>query len=330
MHQRAFNVGNILPILFCALAGLYAGGAWSQAYPTRPVTIVVPVAAGGGADFLMRTLAAPLSERLGQPFLVENRAGANGDIAHAFVAKAQADGHTLMMLLPTLTTNQAMAELGHGTSPYKISDFTPISRLVDYYFAIPAHPDFPANSFTEFVNLVKSKPGTVRFGNSGGSVRLMAALIAEQLGYRGMELDIPFKGAGDARPAVVAHTVDYTWDTPAGPQALVAAGRLKVIFVTGPKRMAIFPNAQALGEAVPGLEVKSWLALGGPAGIPKDRVDRIRREVVATMKTPDMQKKMDAVFYEVVASTPEELGATMQADLERLKRAIRLVGPGQQ
>jgi tripartite-type tricarboxylate transporter receptor subunit TctC len=313
--QNGMRAALTIGMSICVFGGNAAAQS-SQAYPARPISVIVPVAAGGGADFLMRLLAGPLGERLGQNVLVENRPSADAGIGLAAGARAAPDGYTLVFMFPSMPFNVALRE-----QPYKIEDFASISRMVDYYFAFVASPAFQGNNLSDLIRIAKANPGSVKYGSPGTSLLLLYLQFANRTGIT--TLNVPYKGAGASRPAAMSGEVDFTMDTPAGPAPLVASGKLKVLGVSGPKRMAIFPTAQAMEEVVPGFEIKAWLGLSGPAGMPRDRINRISREIADILKRPDIQKRMEAVYYEPVGSTPEELSASINADFEMYRKLMR-------
>jgi tripartite-type tricarboxylate transporter receptor subunit TctC len=291
--------------------------ALAQGFPLRPVSLVVPVAAGGGADALARMIANPLAERLGQPVVVENRPGAGSNIGNAFVAKARPDGHTLLVMLPPI----AYANAFWDNLSYKTTDIVPVINMVSYPYVLAAHPAFPPNNLTELVDYAKKHPEKVRLGSSGSSVQMMMLLFREKTGIT--MLDIPYKGSGDARPALLSGTVDLVIEVPSVPTPLVEAGRMKVIGVSGSKRLPLFPAAQAMTEVAPGVDIVSWIGLGAPAGTPRHIVDRLHREVAAVLKTPEMAAKMRSMNYDLELGSPETFATLLRAEGEAYGRIIQ-------
>ncbi|HSV45680.1 MAG TPA: tripartite tricarboxylate transporter substrate-binding protein [Ramlibacter sp.] len=309
---------RLLPRLALAAAVLaVAPHAMSQAFPSRPIAIVVPVAAGCGADALARMIAIPLAERLGQPVVVENRPGAGSNIGNAQVAKARPDGHTLLVMLPPI----AYANAFWDNLSYKTTDITPVINMVSYPYVLTAHPAFPPNDLSELVAYAKKNPDKVRVATAGSSVQMTMLLFREKAGIS--MLEVPYKGTGDARPALLSGTVDLAIEVPAVPPPLVEAGRMKVLGVSGKSRLALYPKAQAMNEVAPDLQIQSWIGLGAPAGTPREIVERLNREVATILKAPEMASKMRNMYYDLELGSPESFAALIRSEGDAYGRIIQ-------
>lgn len=290
-------------------------------YPNRPVRLIVPFAPGGFTDVVARVLGQKLSVSLGQSFVIENKAGAGSTIGTAEVAKAAADGYTLVMISTTHTISPSI----YKTLPYDpIRSFTPITRLVDSAYVLLAHPKVPANNVRELIALAKAQPDKLHYASSGNgsSQHLMGGMFEAMAGVNMKH--VPYRGSAGAGNDLVAGVVETSF---AGvPNALthVPNGRLKALAVTTSKRIPQLPNVPTMQEAgVPGYEASVWLALLAPANTPREIVNRLNSEIAKIMAQPDTQKALFDAGVEPSLSTPEALQSYMISEMDRWQKVVR-------
>ncbi|MFM8623322.1 MAG: tripartite tricarboxylate transporter substrate binding protein [Betaproteobacteria bacterium] len=290
-------------------------------YPNRPVRLIVPFAPGGFTDVVARVLGQKLSVSLGQSFVIENKAGAGSTIGTAEVAKAAADGYTLVMISTTHTISPSI----YKTLPYDpIRSFTPITRLVDSAYVLLAHPKVPANNVRELIALAKAQPDKLHYASSGNgsSQHLMGGMFEAMAGVNMKH--VPYRGSAGAANDLVAGVVETSF---AGvPNALthVPNGRLKALAVTTSKRIPQLPNVPTMQEAgVPGYEASVWLALLAPANTPREIVNRLNSEIAKIMAQPDTQKALFDAGVEPSLSTPEALQSYMISEMDRWQKVVR-------
>ena len=259
-----------------ALLVLTASHCWAQ-YPARPVRLVVGFAPGGGTDLIARLLAQKLTERWGQPVVVENRLGASGNIAAEVVAKSPADGYTLLHAFSSHASNAALSKL-----PFDITkDFSAISLVASGPAVVLAHPS-AARTLPELIAYAKTHPGAIKYGSSGvGTTVHLAGELMQQLTGTQM-VHVPYKGIAPAMTAILAGDIQLTYATPISAGAHLKSGRLIALAVAGTSRFPRLPDVPTAAEAgLPGYEIEFWYALLGPAGMPASLVARIQREVAA-------------------------------------------------
>ncbi|MDO8377055.1 MAG: tripartite tricarboxylate transporter substrate binding protein [Aquabacterium sp.] len=314
-----------LKLLLAALAiTLVPQAAVAQAasqYPNKPIRFVAPIPAGGSTDVLTRDVARRLQERWGQPTVVENKPGGAGSIGSAVVARAPADGYTLLLV------NSGHAINGHvyAKLPFDpIKDFVAVVHLTSMPMGIFVHPSVPAKNLAEFMALARAKPGSLSFATSGNGG-------AGHLGGESFKLatgidmiHVPYRGSAPAIADVVAGQVPVSFaDVPlASPH--VKSGALRPIALASPRRSSVLPDMPTMAEAgVPGQEFSVWVGFVAPAGTPKDIVDKLNREIVAIMREPAMLARQAELGFEVVASTPEAFAQTIKSDYERFGAIVR-------
>ncbi len=307
--------------LALAFAALAATAALAGPYPERPVTIVVPFTPGGSSDITARTVAARLTETLGQTFLIENKPGANGGIGAAYVAKAKPDGYTLFVgSIGVFAINPVL----YKNLPYEPNrDFDLLSVAVRTPNALVTRPNFPANNLAEFIDYVKKNPGKVSFASSGtgSSDHLTAALFWQKTGTSGIH--VPYKGGSAAHTDLIGGQVDASFQNLGSITNHVKGGKMKLLAVTGDKRDASVPATPTLAEGgVPGLEVFSWQAFVAPKGLPKEVTDRLVPALIAAIKDPGVTKKFNDIGFEVVGNSPAEFGKFLNEELARWKGVV--------
>ncbi len=282
-------------------------------WPARPVRIVLGLAAGGGTDTIARTIAPLLSARLGQPVIVENRAGASGVIAGEFVARAPADGHTLM-LAPSgiMVANIVMKR----SLPYSLQDFAPISLICTFPLLLVTDPALPPRTFAEFISWLKANPGRANAGGSGPAFELLTSLFAQRVGAP--LTFIPFKGSNEAVQAILAHDVTMAIVDVGPALGALRGSRLRALAGTSPRRLPDFPEVPTVVElGYPDLEAEYWMGLFAPAKTPPDILRRLEAEVHAVLRQPEVEQVFASKLVEVRPSTAAELGARVGAEVQR-------------
>ena len=303
-----------------ALVLITATSALAQSYPNRPVRLVVPFPAGGGVDTMARIVGNKLSERIGQPVLVEHRPGAGGVLGADAVAKAAPDGYTVLITVNGLSISAAL----YKTLPFDpLKAFEPVVQVAANPFVLVGSPKMQAATIQDVIALAKAKPGTMNYGSSGLGAPLH--LLTEQFKHSaGLDIaHIPYRGDAPMFTALLAGDVQIGF-MPAGtgvPQ--VKNGQVKGLAVTGQKRSPALPEVPTFLEAgVKGLEADSWYGLFAPAGTPRDIVMRLNREMTEVLKAPDVVERLRSAGNEPAAGTPEQLDAVYRADIARFAKVI--------
>jgi len=294
------------------------------AWPEKPITLIVPWAAGGSTDILARALAEQLTRSLGQPVIVDNRAGASGNIGSNFVAKAKPDGYTL--LIGSMSTHAMNPALMPGMPFRGVEDFTPIAQMANVVNTLVINPSVPAKNVKELIAYAKANPGKLTYASAGaGSTNHLSAVLFEKAA--GIEmLHVPYKGGA---PAVLDTVGDQTKVLfSAGTQTLphVKSGKLRLLGVTEAKRSALLPDVPTVGETLPGYELGVWYGAFGPANMPKDLVTRLNAETNKALSNPDVRARMDAIGVEIVSGTPQEFATVLRRDADRYGKIIRELG----
>lgn len=291
------------------------------AWPDKPVRIVVPFAPGGTADILARTLANKLHPALGQPLIVDNRAGAAGNIGTDLVAKAKPDGYTLLVgLMNTHVVNQAF----NANLPFKgIDDFTPIANLAAVVTTMAIHPSVPAQNVKQFIAVARANPGKLAYATagSGSSNHLTAAVFEKMAGLK--MLHIPYKGGAPATLDTVTGQAQVIFTAATQTLPHVKAGRLRVLGVTRAQRVPLFPDVPAIAETLPGYDIVVWFGFFGPAGLQRDITTRLNTEINRLMNAPDTKKVMEDMGVEVNNATPEQFLETLRRETAYWNKAVR-------
>jgi tripartite-type tricarboxylate transporter receptor subunit TctC len=298
--------------------------ALAQNYPVRPVRVIVPVATGGGTDFLARAVCRELSERMGRQFVVDNRAGAGGAIGGDTVAKATPDGYTLIMgYTASHGINPALQKL-----PYDpVRDFTPISQVASATNMLVVHPSVPVKTVKELIAYAKAKPGQLRYASAGtGTAPHMSGELFDLMAGTKM-IHVPYKGAGPALIDVLAGHVELTFTSlPAG-LPHVKAGKVRPIAVTSLKRATLMPDLPTISESgLKGFDTDQWYGLLGPAKLPQPIVTKLHTETVAALKDEDLRKQIISQGFEIVGSTPEQFRAFIQSEVKKWAELVKKAG----
>jgi tripartite-type tricarboxylate transporter receptor subunit TctC len=298
--------------------------AHAQNYPTKPVKVIVPWPAAGSIDSAARIASQRLSAALGGAFVVDNRAGAAGTIGADLVAKAPADGYTLMVHSATHTANATT----YPKLPYRtIEDFTPIAFISAQPAVLVAHPSLPVKSVREFIALAKSRPGQINYASSGNgsSPHLAMALFTSTAQIN--IVHVPYRGGPPSFTSLLAGETQASIATLPNALAHVNAGRVRALGVTTAKRVLSAPNIPTIAESgLPGYEMNPWIALFGPAGLKRDLVERLNGVVNKALAEPEVAKAMVTQGLEPWSGTPEQLAARMRTDLDKFARLIKSIG----
>ena len=296
------------------------------AYPSKPLRIVVPYPAGGGIDIISRVIGERLTQRLGQPVLVDNRPGGGTILAAELVARAVPDGHTLMVTTDsTITINPHL----YAKLPYDpVRDFAPVIQLVLLNQLLLANPAVPANTLKELIAYAKANPGKLNYASygNGSQPHLAMEMLKSQAGID--IVHVPYKGIPQAVPAALAGEVQLTFSGAASSQAHIKAGRLKPLAIGGKSRLALLPDVPTFTESgFPDIPSNAWFGVFVPAATPREIVMKLHAELTRVLREPDfMEKEITAKGYELVASTPEEFAAFLIADSARNARAVKISG----
>jgi len=319
MNWRRARVGLVIA------AALVPAPAGAQDYPTRPITLVVPVPPGGASDFVGRTVGAKLADALGQPVVISNRGGGGGTIATAGVAKAEADGYTL--LLASITTHGIGPHL-YASLPYDpAKDFAPVIFLANFPLVMTVNADLPAHSVAEVVALAKSLPGGLAFASSGngGAPHLAGELLKSLTGAN--LLHIPYRGSGPAVIDVVAGRIAIMIDGLPALLPFITAGKLRPLAVASLKRHPVLPQLPTFAElGYAGMDVTLWFGLVAPAATPQPVIRRLNAELVRILAMPDLRKSLMDQGAEPGGGTPEDFGDFMRAESARWRVVVKQAG----
>ncbi len=319
MNRRSFN---ITAAATCA-AGLMPGFSWAQStYPSKPVKFIVPYAAGGQPDVIARVLTPHLSERLGQPVVVENRPGASGAAAYnGLLQSTPTDGHTFIM------SDGAMLSISphiNKATNYKLGkDLLPVSLVGRSSLYLVAHPKTGVNTLQEFVTAVRKKPGEYTYGSSGiGSnhqLTMEALKAALNLDIR----HVPYRGSGQSTPALVSGQVDFSIAAMPSIAGFVQNGQVKVLASNAANRSPLAPDVPLIAELVPGFDFATILTVLAAAGTPTIAIDRVSRELAEVVKLPDVVKRLHGAAVEPIGGGPVELGKALEREIEVMARAVQ-------
>ena len=307
----------LITVFFCLAAG-------AQAYPAKPIRMIVPTSPGGIIDIVSRLTGQKLTEVTGQIVVIENRAGASNNIGTEYVARAPANGYTLFAATLPLVVNPALFE----KLPFNVErDFAPVSLVVSAPYVMVAHPSLPAKSVKELVALAKAKPGALSYstGGSGTNLHIAAELFALQAGVK--LLHIPYKGGGPALAAVIAGEAALSFPSLGAVLPQVNAGRLRAIAITSTQRSTLLPKVTTIAESgYPDYAFTSWVGLLAPAGTPSEIVAALNAHIVKAMRNPAVIERLAADGNEVVAGSPEQFAALIKTELARWAKVVKASG----
>jgi tripartite-type tricarboxylate transporter receptor subunit TctC len=311
--------------LLAATGGLIAAPALAQqAWPTRPIRLINPWAPGGPADTVARPLAQRLSETLGQPMVMENRAGANGTIGMAAVARAPADGYTLFF---SHVGPVAISPVFSSNLPYDpVRDFAPVTQLVSGPIVLVVRPDVPASNVPELLAYARANPGQVSYGSVGpASTTHLAGEMLAMMGNVQL-LHVPYPGAAPVVTDLLGGRIHFAFLNFSGALAQMQAGRLRAIAVSTERRSTKLPDLPTVAETLPGFEVNSWYGVMAPAGTPQPIVDRLYRDFAAAIRSPEISAALEAQGFGIEATTPDQYAAKIRTDLQRWGELARATG----
>ena len=301
--------------IFSILLALVTTTAAAQSYPNKPIRIIVPYPPGGGADMTARPIAQMLSERWGQPVIIENRGGASGMIGAEMVAKAPPDGYTLMV---SASAEVALDAALYPKIPYDpIHDFAPITLATVTPMALVVHPSVPVTSLKEYIAYARAKPGSMIFGSVGtGSVHHFAGEWLKMLAKVDI-VHVPYKGSGPLMVDLLGGHALSGFATLLPAMQYLKTGKLRALAVTTGKRVPLLPDVPAIAETLPGFDITQWNAVWAPAGTPKDVLDKLSKEIIRIVQSADYKARMSEQGSEAVGGTPSELAAFQKAEIEK-------------
>ena len=318
MNQTFRTVG-------AALLALGTTAAFAQAFPSKPIRVIIPFVAGGSSDIVGRAISSKFQEFLGQPAVVENRPGANGAIAAEFTAKAEPDGHTV--LVGSIGVFSINAALFKDLRYNPVRDFAPITLAVTTPNVLITKPGLPVNSVRELVEFAKKNAGKLSYCSSGtgSSDHLTGEVFKQTAGVEATH--VPYKGGAACQTDIMGNQVDFSFQNMGAVTNYIRAGKMKALAVTQAKRHDQLPNVPSVGEAgFPDLVVTSWQAAVAPAKTPREVVAKLNDAMVRTMKSPEVRERMAQIGFDVVAGTPEEFGQFMRAEVERWTTVVNKGG----
>ena len=316
MKTTTPRIRSVLAALLC-LAAPFAG---AQDFPSKPIKVIVPYAAGGGADILARLVGQQLSERLKQPVVVENRGGASNTIGMQAVAGADKDGYTLGLATPVFVMTPSLIR-NHPYDPLK--DFAPVAMIGFTPLVLVVHPSVPAKTLPEFIALARSKPGSLNFASLGAATTqgLAASMFNHMTGIDAVQ--ISYKGSAPGVTDLLAGNVQFMFNALPSMLQHVQAGKLRALGVSGPKASSQLPDVPVIGATVTGYEVTTWYSFVAPAGTPPAVVEKLNREISAIIETPEMREKLKGQGLEADAMKPGELASLYKAEATKWSKVIR-------
>jgi len=315
IHTRTAFAGALLAALACA-----SGGVMAQTYPTKPVRILVGFAPGGGTDIMARAVAAKLSESMKQQFIVENRPGANANLAAKLAADAPADGYTILfMSVAHIMSKPVYKNLGYDIE----RDLTPITVVSEVSNVLAAHPSLPAKTVKDVVALARAKPGDLTYASSGvASPEHFAGEMFKVLTKTNL-LMVPYKGGGPIAIDLVAGHVMTSFSTMPPIIPYVRAGRVRAVAVTKEKRAAVLPDVPTIAETVPGYAMSTWYGAVAPAKTPRDIVVRLNQEMLKALAVTEVKERLASLGADIVASSPEQTAAFFKSELAKYTKVAQ-------
>lgn len=298
-------------IALCVILASVAGAA-AQDYPLRPIRILVGATAGGGTDILARDIGAQLSKAWGVPVIVENRAGAGGNIATAELARSAPDGYTLLTTVPSIITN-ALLDSNFKYKP--LEDFAPVTVIATAAYVITVNPNFPAKNVRELIALAKKNPGSINYGSpgAGSSPHLATELFNAAAGIS--MTHIPYRGASQVVTDLLSGQVALSFFTTVQAMPLLKEGRLRGLAITSPQRSPLLPDLPTVSESgVPGYESDAWWGVFAPKDTPRPVVEKLQKEIAHILATPEMKQRLAAFASEPGGNTPEQFAAAMKRE----------------
>jgi tripartite-type tricarboxylate transporter receptor subunit TctC len=298
-------------------------GARAQAYPTRPVRLIVPVAAGGGTDIVARLIGQSLSERLGQQFIIENRTGAGSNIGTEAVVRAPADGYTLLMVS---LSNAVNATLYERLNFNFIRDIAPVAAIVGVPNVVEVHPSVPAKTLPEFIAYAKANPGKINMGSAGnGSSSHMAGELLKMLAGVNV-VHVPYRGQGPAMTDLLGGQLQVIFATMPGTTEYVRIGKLHALAVTSSARAEALPDVPTVADFVPGYESSQWYGVGAPKNTPVEIVEKLNKEINAALADPKMKGRFADLGGTVLPGSPADFGKLIADETEKWGKVVKFAG----
>jgi tripartite-type tricarboxylate transporter receptor subunit TctC len=307
--------------LLAALSLAACALAHAQPYPSRPVRIVVPFPPGGPTDIVARLVSQKMTEGLKQPVVVENRAGAGGVLGTEFVAKAPADGYTLLMgTIGGLAVSMSLLpDRGYDT----LRDFAPITQAVNVTSILVTHPSVPVKSVQELLALARLHPGKLNYGSSGGgTVTHLAGELLKLMGGVNI-IHVPYKGGAPALTAILSGEVDLTYENSLIIVPHIKSGKVRALGVTSAQRSKLLPDLPSVAEALPGYGASGWYGLVAPAAIPKDVLARLNAEAVKALRSPDVAERLSGQGAEPAPGSPGDFAAFIRAEIDKWSKVVK-------
>jgi tripartite-type tricarboxylate transporter receptor subunit TctC len=297
--------------------------AWAQAYPTKPVRLIVPFAAGGPNDILSRLLGQWLSERLGQPFITESRPGAGGNIGTEAVVRAPPDGHTLLQVAAVHAINATLYEKLNFNF---IRDIAPVATIMRGPFVMVVNPSVPAETASQFIAYAKANPGKISFASVGnGTTPHVGSELFKMMTGIDM-IHVPYRGGAPALTDLIAGQVQMSFVPTLGSIEYIRAGKLRALAVTTTMRSDLLPDLPTVSELVPGFEASIWFGIGAPRNTPAEIVDRLNKEINAGLADPKIREQLVALGGTVLAGSPADFGKLIAEETEKWAKVIRAAG----
>ena len=311
-----------LAIGVAPLSGLSRSAA-AQAYPTRPVHLIDPTPAGGSPDIIARLMAQWLSERLGQPFVVENRTGATGNIGAEYVVRSPPDGYTLLL---ALSGNAINATLYQNLNFNFIRDTAPVASISRIPLVMEVSPSFPAKTVPEFIAYAKANPGKINAASGGiGSPQHVAAELFDMMAGTKM-VHVPYRGEGLALPDLIAGQMQVMFGVMPASLGYIRAGQLRPLAVTASTRQAVLPGVPAVAEFLPGYEASGWYGVIAPKATPVEIIDRLNREINAALADDKMKERLTDLGCLIFAGTPADFGKFIADETDKWAKVIKFAG----
>jgi len=307
-------------LLFALAAALPAAHAQTGRWPDKPVRVVVPFAAGGSTDIIARVLAARLSQEFGQQFIIDNRAGAGGSIGTDIVVRANPDGYTIIIVATSYATNAALYKLAYDP----IKDIAPVAMLHKGPFVLAVSNSVPANSVKDFIELARAKPRGITYGSSGiGGATHLATELFSQMTKTEM-IHVPYKGDAPAVADLLGAQIQCIFSSVPALIQHLKSGRVRGLAVTTEKRFPELPDLPAVAETVPGYEHTSWNGMWGPAGMPREIIQRLNQSLGRILKQPETLERLRADGREPAHSTPEEFSRVIANEIGKWQKVVRV------
>ena len=315
---------TLLALLAAACTTFAAPAALAQKFPDKPIRFIVPFPPGGGNDILARAIAPKMGEFLGQPVVIDNRAGAGGNIGTDLAAKSAPDGYTIVIASNQVTINPWL----YAKLPFDIEkDFAAVAQAASVPMVLAVHPSVPANTLKEFIALAKASPGKFNHGTPGNGTPQHIAFEVFNHAAGVQVTHIAYKGTGPAIADLIGGQVQSAIGTMASLEQHVKAGKLRALGVTTPKRSPAMPNVLTIAEAgLPGFEVPLWYSILAPAGTPKEIVARLSSEVARALAVPETRERLTAQGFDVNYLNPEQMSDLIRHDIARWQKSIRDIG----